>query len=573
MSNMERQGSDWSDSDASEGGAEGRSSETQSPRSVPPVEAAHSRPPEAEVPEHRKMPPLFDLGIIYNRPAHGEMPPPLVQAEQEPSAPDFMRGVTPGSPAEVAARHAHPDPDVVEIASEFDTDDEDEGGKESDGGTSRVVSDRTDGSESVLPPVEYEPVTLPSFADTFPSAPLESAQSAPPPEASTVAYTEYEPDQPAPPVETAPTTDPSPVTAENHNTWTLTPVQPALEQTPPPTTHVASSGPPLPPIPPQARFAAANYPPPPAGPNMGYANTAPQPAQPNVYAAPSFANMVTKREMDRLLEKERLKRAAQLIMVAAVAWYIGRRPVKPLQERVGVLQEQVKEQEDQITRLTYQQQDTERALASQRQQLEQQRAVVAPQPAERPVSSPARPVNEAAPAQRPAPNPNVIAAPTVPAEQQLKVIGEDGQEIVLKEGERLVPGGEGHYAVVVNKYNQVVHDRIPYGDSLRQDLMPEQIPTPFGTADARFAAGGGSAAGAAGGGGGVASGGLPVLQPGQIPQDRTAPLAHARQSEHKQAQSLLAVPKSNPVLSAITSPWLWLGVGIIMVAFFAAATL
>lgn len=600
---MELQGSkDWSeDSD----GENSKSSEAD-------------RQPVQAVPE-RKPPPVLSLGVIYNRQEKASDDPEPVFQERARSEPEVAQGITPGVPPEMAAgAQAIPNPaeqaymqhaNALEVnTAETDEDDEDDEEESKDKAEEPVHKPvkaplRFDvepaATEPILPPPDFRPAAAPQESPVTDTAeqpePVAEQPAGPPSETIEEA--------PIPPPAEADFAVPPDPDQEQNAAWTY------------PVSNARAQQPVTPPQPP--RFAGGgNYMPPPPPPPPGAAaspNFSPQPWQnaavfaptPNQYFNsvpsgynPNTANMVTRREFDSAQESHRKKMAAAVITSLAIGWYLGHRKVKPLERQVRTLQQENVAQGERITTLERQQpmqpaaeqQNYEPKYATAPpalRQAEQFQAPTAPLSAESaspaPLApSPLRPSVETGAFRQPAAAAEMIPQ-GIPVTQEMTVIGENGQEIVLQPGEHFIQAGEGQYSVVVDKYNRVVYDRINYGESYRQDLQPERMPTPFGSKDARFVAGGAAAGGgggsapmhAASGPMGGASGGVPgpMLASGQVAQDHSLPADSVGHTPKEEAQHLLNAPKPNPVVSAITSPWLWLGVGILMIAFFAAATI
>lgn len=604
---------DWSDDDADEGGSS---------------KSAETRPPTPDAVPERK-PPVFDLGIIYKRPEITAAPEPVFQ-ERDRSEPEVAQGITPAAPEGLSGEPAISLPsaeeqayaqqraaEAIETLPSAETDDDDENTEE----------------EPTEPPVtRTAPAPLPFEMRSTPEpTPTEQIERA------TIEQYERPPEQSQPRIEErfAPEAVLPPEYAEDDDNEPPQPTQPwstaaaaspvasSYRPAPPPRQNAGGNFPPPPPPPPTGPSPAALPMPWHYGPNSSPAgNFAPPLPNPNTapntvaYQYASNApmspnrNYVTRREFDRAQESNRRKMVAAVITSLAIGWYLGRRGVKPLREQVKTLETQSAERQARLTALERERRMTTTSAPSgvERQDQESRQASIAPAtpvperpspagmptPFERPFEPPPQPIfapapypqrQEAGNYPRPMTTPEAMSpVPTVPGETT--IIGEDGQEIVLKEGERLVLGGEGQYSVVVDKYNRVVHDRIPHGESYKQDLLPERMPTPFGSKDARFTAGGGGAAAgpvaASGGGMGGGAGTAPIittsgigttLPSGQIPADHGLPVDSAGHTTQEEAQRLLDAPKPNPVVAAITSPWLWLGVGILMIAFFAAATI
>lgn len=545
---MELKGSNnWSDLDSEERDAGGAKED-----------APKQRPVEAQ-PERRA--PLFNLGVIYSRqPEFDSAFQKEVFQERERSAPEVAQGVALGvpefggvqapevlSPAEQAARAAQaaaPEagPAYAEDDDDDQEDDTDKDKKTASVGRAPVVKPRT---ASLPPPAPLEqrtmgtPVSpLPDQRNSQPSAAVEQFNR--------IVHGDAELALPFDPREYQ-----SPAKPPSAEDWIqpLPPPQPT-EYVPP-----AGGGGNIPPVVPPERPAPQSPEPEPRGwgsePNpqvVGYTYNA-LPPQPNT------TQYVSRRQFETGMEDTRRKMAARMIVVALLGWYLGRRPVKPLREQVSHLETANKEQAEQLNRLTYQHQETQARIAEQNRQIEQ---FTQPQAA-----TPFR--SEQTAAYRPQP----AEALVVPAEAQLKVVGENGEEVVLQPGQRLVR--EGAYSEVVDEHNRVIQNAIPHGKEYQRDLSRERMPSPFGAQDARFTPG--STGGGGGGAGQPMAGisGAPVLP--SVPGSHMLPMNSAGQTPNQEAQHLLNAPKTSALIAAITSPWLWLGVGVLFIAFFAAATI
>jgi hypothetical protein len=117
----------------------------------------------------------------------------------------------------------------------------------------------------------------------------------------------------------------------------------------------------------------------------------------------------------------------------------------------------------------------------------------------------------------------------------------------------------------VERDGKVVEDAINYGEAFKQERVRERMPTPFGAQDARFQGGSAYQQGA---GMGASTGPLPGSS--QASQDYHLPTSQSYQDD---TQHFATPSEPNPLIDTITNPWLWLGVGILMIAFFAAATI
>ena len=113
------------------------------------------------------------------------------------------------------------------------------------------------------------------------------------------------------------------------------------------------------------------------------------------------------------------------------------------------------------------------------------------------------------------------------------------------------------YAVVNGKLEQ---NAIDYGRAFREEQQPEQ-------AGNRFAVG---QQGAAGQAGPVPMAGMPMLQSGQSDPSYQLPASSPLPPD---PQHMLPTTTVSPILDAAKNPWVWIGVGVLIFAFFAAAFL
>lgn len=528
---MELKGSNnWSDVD----------SEESEPR------AAKETPVEKTPKSPERKPPLFN--VIYSR--DPEMSPTIQQPvfqERDRNAPEVGMGVTLGMPefAGVAVpglpqleqerlQQTGVAPEVIPETSEDDEDDEADDANEGRA-TSKQSSTRPVQATPLMAHVDQQSI-IPSQAEQLAPYSAEEVYSEPA-EQTAEHPVPYNASEYQPPVR------------QHEDAWAQSAAQPQpAEYTPP-----APGGGNTPPVPPEhIRFQQ----PEPEGWGGGPNQVQSQYAYNTYQSPPNTAEYVTRRSFENAQQEMRRKMAARMIVAALLGWYLGRRPVKQLREQTGKLQEAHKAQTEQLSRAAYEQQQMQARISEQNRQIEQ---FTRPQsvPFKPPERTPVAPQTQVA----------EMIASAQPAEQQ-KIIAESGEEIVLQPGQRLVR--EGPYSFVVNEHNQIVHNVIPYGDEYKRDLLRERPPTPFGTQDARF----GSGSGAAGASQPTASSsGGPMLPGVQIPADHPLSAHVPGQAYNPETQRLLNTPKSNPVVTALTSPWLWLGVGVLLIAFFAAATI
>ncbi len=126
--------------------------------------------------------------------------------------------------------------------------------------------------------------------------------------------------------------------------------------------------------------------------------------------------------------------------------------------------------------------------------------------------------------------------------------------------------GHSEWHSYVERDGHVVENAIDYGEAYHQERRAERTPTPFGSRDARFRnpSGTGQVVG-------LGMSDLPDLSlpSGQVPQDHSLP------ASRPDPQHLLPSKEDDrhPLAATIASPWLWFGVGILMIVFFLAATI
>lgn len=517
----------WSDdSDESERSTSSR----ETPRPVEPIVPAPNRP-------------LLN-GVIFNR------------QERERSATDVARAVAPGiaapeqilPPLVVQPEHLRgPQPPKVEYLPDEDDDDEESDEQSSSaskpsGSTSFVeekLAARRPEAGTISPPPSIVELAMPAEdVPAIPAAPVVPSFEQPQqPMAPSEAFAH-------PPViaEVAPT----PPERERPEAYQLTPAYAAEHVSP---TPAAGGGEGTLPPPPERPIPSAQPPEP-----WERGHERPVHAQQQAYNTyhPQPVEYASQRSVENVRDEFRRKMAARSLMFLALGWYFGRRPVKELRKQVGNLQETSKQQQAELTNLSYQHQEAQSRITEQNRQIEQfTRPQAVPFQAEQ--------VKSVRPPQSAEIRPQV--------EQQTKIIAENGEEIVLQPGQRLERAGA--YSVVVDEHNQIVQNIIHYGDEYKRDRLHERPPTPFGAQDARYA----QDTGAYSAGGGFANQPMASSGGSQSPPQYSLPMNDAGQTPAEEAQYLLPPPKSNPVTSALTSPWLWLGVGILLIAFFVAATI
>lgn len=116
--------------------------------------------------------------------------------------------------------------------------------------------------------------------------------------------------------------------------------------------------------------------------------------------------------------------------------------------------------------------------------------------------------------------------------------------------------GHSQWHRYVERDGRAVEDAVTYGEAYRQERRAEHMPAAFGSQDAGFQSGSDGAPGNGGWAG------------GQTPFDHSLPEGQTADAQHV----LPAKNSRNPVVAAVTSPWVWLAVGIVFIAFFIATT-
>jgi hypothetical protein len=312
--------------------------------------------------------------------------------------------------------------------------------------------------------------------------------------------------------------------------------------------------PPKPPQPPEIFDQVPEYPEPEPTPAVHASRqSAFQPASqfsPNFQ--PNRGDYVTRDEFYRAQHDTRRDIAGATITSLLIGQYLDHRRAKKLREKfdkqaylqgqkMNTLQGQ---QEAAGYRTTYQNEELRRTIESQQH---------APTQPETPIRPPLPQ------AERPAGQPQSVP------QEQLARINQVEQPWELQPEEQVKRSAWHSY---VERDGHVVEDAIDYGEAYQQERLRERIPTPFGTQDARFKTGG-FYQGQVGAPMPVGSPQQPMLSSGQQPQDHMiSPSQPMRDEQH-----LLTPPEPNPLIATLTNPWLWLAVGVLMIAFFAAASI
>ncbi len=521
---------DWSDFDSKDG-SNAKSKEVSK---QPPPEAIPERPA-----------PLLDLGIIFNRRDMPKETLKSVSEEYDHVAPEVAQGLTLGSTPELsritgaaATQKAQLEASKAQAAL-AEEDDESESSEEKEDTTASVPA---------TPIRPQQPVSSRPDTTDFISSVAERPQAVLPARAVDMKYYSM---PTTPPVVEAPAFQAMPPVAENLPYPPIvleqTPVQPNIPAQPAesvPPAVAGGGGGNLPP--PPNRFAQAEYPEPQPWRASDAAPAYPQPSF-NAYnyllAASNVLSMVGRRTFETSEADMRRRFAAKLILAVALTWYLTRRPIKPLRKQVSALQETTAQQNEQISQLTYEQQAAQQRIAEQQRQIDQ---FTQPQA----VSF----AQEFAPAPVVAPQP-IEHIKALPAFAEQPEIANQQQDL------------EASYSAVFDAHNRPVAEAVPSGQEYQQDRSHELV----GARDARFT----PAAGSAGGYGQPMAGSssTPTLPSGQVVPAYMLPMNDFGQTPSQEAQHLLNAPKPSPVVSALISPWLWLGVGILLIAFFVAATI
>jgi len=158
------------------------------------------------------------------------------------------------------------------------------------------------------------------------------------------------------------------------------------------------------------------------------------------------------------------------------------------------------------------------------------------------------------------------AMPTVAAEaaaqvqaNQEQLFDAQGNEIVLQPGWH-VERASGGYSVVLDEHNRVVHDAIRYGEAFQRDQRREQL------SDDLFAAVDNAvltdAAHAAAQAAQHSSAAAPVPS---VPAPSVSPEPQPVDIGHRLSSGL------SPLASALTSPWLWTAIALLIIIYFVAA--
>jgi TolA-binding protein len=257
--------------------------------------------------------------------------------------------------------------------------------------------------------------------------------------------------------------------------------------------------------------------------------------------------------------------------------YLANRKLKRFQEAT---KQQFTKTTEQLTNLQsqhteLQQQTTSQAEQHQRQLKEQQERldrfkagqVALPPRFEAPPAAVAAPMPAIEAQQKPLPQ--VEAMPAQQMAEQEQWVDEKGNEITLQPGQRLER--RGWYSVVVDEHGREVPGAIQYGEAFQREQRREQV-----SDDAFAASNNGANNGAAAGGAFTALPGIgissvpaptmPMVTSGQIDAQHSLPAGYSPVDP----QHRLPEPK-HPAVAALTSPWLWVGVAILLIAYFIAA--
>ncbi|HJQ08293.1 MAG TPA: hypothetical protein VJ836_02290 [Candidatus Saccharimonadales bacterium] len=119
--------------------------------------------------------------------------------------------------------------------------------------------------------------------------------------------------------------------------------------------------------------------------------------------------------------------------------------------------------------------------------------------------------------------------------------------------------------IVVDERGREVQGAMQYGESFQRERQKEQISANrTGSSTNNNGGNGGDAAGGA-----YAVGTPQMLDSGQMPVSQSLPPG---QSQHADSGKYrLSAHAKNPITTAVTNPWVWVGVAVLLIAFFAAA--
>lgn len=159
-----------------------------------------------------------------------------------------------------------------------------------------------------------------------------------------------------------------------------------------------------------------------------------------------------------------------------------------------------------------------------------------------------------------APAPSQAPAEQVPQDQL-------GEAIKLEEGQHV--DRESWYSVVRGNDGKVVEGAINYGQALKEEQRAEQAPV-FSSSQTQSSGQVDNQQAQAGGALGSAGLGT-MLSSGQV--DMGHELAAGGSKRADVQHRLKAAAKNNPVVATLASPWLWAGVVVLLITFFAAALL
>ncbi len=159
----------------------------------------------------------------------------------------------------------------------------------------------------------------------------------------------------------------------------------------------------------------------------------------------------------------------------------------------------------------------------------------------------------------PAPN-QASAAEQVPQDQP-------GEAITLQKGQHM--DRESWYSVVRGEDGKVVEGAIQYGAALKQEQRAEQTPV-FSSGQAQSSGQPDDQQAQAGGVLGAAGLGT-MLSSGQAGMGHELAAGGGKRTDVQ--HRLRAAAKNNPIVATLASPWLWAGVIVLLITFFAAALL
>lgn len=486
-------------------------SETKPSAEVAPLFAAAAEKSEPETARR-----IIPAEAVLPSPATENMPPVSFAMEQPPAA------------QYVAAQEA--------LHAEHKDDDEEDDEDDDDG---------TPAAPPIAPP-RAKTESVPAFADVIEAEiPLRPPRPVPPVAAPAPAPQVPEIIEPVfvaaetPP----PRFEPAPPSPEPPR-----PFRPPTETVPFSWPPAGGNKPPTPPLPPRTPDAFAEPPPEPAEePVFSERPVAFAPTGGYETPKPSHYDYVTNERFENADRHTRNKLAGLFATTVLAAWWVNRQAKK----RDKVLGQQIRAEHHDIHQLQAEQQDF--AVRNQAEHQALRRSLETPRSTET-MSGGLPPIQQ-----------RQEFAPAAPAPVAEQLFGDQtnpnqvDQTFGLQPEEQLKRSAWHSY---VEKNGQVVEGAIPYGEEFQRERVQERNPAPFGAQDNQFA------------GSGAPSSyhqttQEPLLPSGQVPLNHILPLAQTPADP----RHLLPPPEPHPLVATLMSPWLWLSVGVLMIAFFLAATI